>query len=787
MSPKFSTWRLLLIAFVSVAVAFSTVTTTADEDEASHYAQFYGFSDVELYKAEKRSFGLTAGDFDSDGLTDLMTVDNRASCLRIFRQLKEPDKQTQGTGRYINDLNSDWRFEMQQITVDKQVAGLVCNDFDHDGKTDVAYIGTPDRLVIRYQPDNSKAEWSEKWSVRLPDLAPAAWMISAGDLNGDKRADIAVLGKNVTYLIYQNDEGKMDAPVPMINTSDQLSLLQIADMDGDGRMDLSYQATSGSDRGLCARIQTKDGRLGPEIRFDLQQPRSVTLYDVDQQPGAEILTVDGRTGRVLISRLQEAKREKGDLPSRMVQFGIGESSGGKPRAAAIGDIDGDKLNDVIVTDPENAQVLVYRQNGIDGLDTVETFPGLLGATGICTVDTNGDGKQEVVLMSGTESAVAVSSFVDGRLTFPQTVAKPMDGYSLEGIQTLQDKKGARLVICQKKGSGNSADIKLQYLTVSAEETWKNAGEPRTMPADSVGTRGIELIAFDANNDELMDLLMVPNGSGNKGIRVVMSGSDVEMDPLDLGLSTADGLFVDGNNLFVARDAFARKMTLSEQKWSVADQFNAGESQAKIAGVAVMDFDGTEGDEVALIDTGIKKVRILKSSNGLFKPWKEVELGSLKFNSTQVADVDGDGIQDLLLFGPQQFSVLYSGRADWRLEEVASWESSREDAYPADIIAGDVNGDGKIDLTVIDTSIDGVQLLYFDAEEGLEDATYFRVFEEKRLVTNSNSRGTEPREGTVVDVTNDGRADLVLLCHDYLIVYPQDSGTPATKPEAATGD
>ena len=87
--------------------------------------------------------------------------------------------------------------------------------------------------------------------------------------------------------------------------------------------------------------------------------------------------------------------------------------------------------------------------------------------------------------------------------------------------------------------------------------------------------------------------------------------------------------------------------------------------------------------------------------------------------------------------------------------------------------------------MIDTSIDGVQLLYFDQQSGLSSATHFRVFEEKRLVTQSNSRGTEPREGAIVDVTGDGRSDLVILCHDRLIVYPQD--TASTPAEASAGE
>lgn len=779
-----------VVAFAAIQVC-GTTTCVADDQEENHYAQFYGFSSLELYKSDKRSFGLTAGDFNSDGLTDLMTIDNRASCLRIFQQRESKEAKEQKSGKYINDLQSDWRFDIKQITVDKQVAGLVCKDLNKDGRLDVAYIGTPDRLVIRYQPENPKAEWSEKWSVRLPELAPAAWMIASGDLNGDQLPDIAVLGKDVTYLVYQNDKGTMDAPEPLINTSNQLSLLAVADVNGDGKMDLTYQASDGASRGLCARLQTADGRLGPEVRFDLEKPRSVTLYDIDQQPGSEILTVDGRTGRVLVSRLQEMKRTDDSVSSRMLQFGVGGASGAKGRALAIGDIDGDKLNDVVVTDPENAQVLVYRQNGIDGLDTVETYPGLLGASGICMVDTNGDGKMEVAMMSDTESAVAVSAFEDGRLLFPRTVAKPIDGYDLMAIQTLQDKTGSRLAVLQRKGSGSSAKVELQFLKVSEQETWEEAGEQRTLPAQAIGTRGVSLLSFDANGDDQADLLVAPSGVGNKGVHVVTTRTteeDKEKDilpPLNLGNSTAGALFVDGSDLLVARDAFARKMSLADDKWTVADQFNAAESKAKITGVAMVNLDGQDGDEVCLIDSGIKKVRIFRNNKGLYKPWKEVELGSLKFNSSHVADMDGDGKEDLLLFGQQQFSVLYAGRADSTLEEVATWESSRDDAYPADVIAGDINGDGKIDLAVIDTSIDGVQLLHFDGETGLDDATHFSVFEEKRLVTTATSRGTEPREGTIVDVTNDGRADLVILCHDRLIVYPQDTAVESTTEDAAS--
>jgi hypothetical protein len=253
----------------------------------------------------------------------------------------------------------------------------------------------------------------------------------------------------------------------------------------------------------------------------------------------------------------------------------------------------------------------------------------------------------------------------------------------------------------------------------------------------------------------------------------------QKNQLDLGTSTAGRVFVVNEQLLIARDSFARAMSFDESGWKVVDQFNAGESSARIEGVASLDLDGVEGDEIVLVDTGVKQLRILRRQDGLYRPWKEVDLGNQPFTSTLVGDFNGDKKNDLALMSGQQFAILYSGRSESDLQEVASYEPGRDDAYPADVIAGDINGDGQIDLTMIDTSIDGLSILNFDAAKGIREATHFRVFEEKRLVSSDTDRGTEPREGIIADVTADGRSDLILLCHGRMIVYPQDGGEEKT--------
>lgn len=784
--------RLVVVPALFSVLAGGAVRLAAAAEEseaAAELAQYYGFSGVELYELNGRASNMVSGDFDSDGRNDLIVVDNRDSCLRLLRQRSAEEEVRRPGKSHVNDLRSDWRFENQEISVDKQVAGLAAGDLDGDGRLDLAYVGLPDRLVIRYQRGEDRVTWNKSWSVRLPGLTPVAWMISAGDLNGDDRCDLVILGKTAMYLVYQNEQGEMETPQRLINTSTQLSLIQAADINGDGRNDVCYMANEGSKRGLCARLQTADGRLGPELCFDLHQSRSVTVSDVDNKPGREILTIDQRTGRLMISQLTTPEDSDPSAPRHLVHFGIGDgTSSGQNRASAVGDIDGDGLDDVIITDPENAQVLVFRQNGVDGLGPAESFPSLLGATDACTIDIDDDGRQELILMSESENLVAISRFENGRLTFPRPVTRAQDGKTLAAIQVSMVDGKATLTICTKSGSrGRNSRLRLYQMTLTADGSTEDTDRAAEFDAAGVaGNRGIRLKTMDVNSDGRDDLLVIPRGTGSDGVVTFLTtdSGQLSKEPhphrLNLGKGTAGPLFVHGDSLLVGRGAFARAMKLESERWTVADQFNASEQKARIAGAVGMDYDHDGTDEIVLIDTGIDRLRVLKNDSGLYRPWREVELGSLKFRSTSVADVNGDQVDDLLLFGDQRVSVMYSGPVAAELREVATWESDRDDAYAADVVSGDINGDGVTDLAVIDTSIDGVEILNVSATDDIRAATHFRVFEEKRLVSSAESRGTEPREGMIADVTGDGRDDLILLCHDQLLVYPQDTVVESAK-------
>ena len=56
--------------------------------------QFYGFKKVEVFKLEPRSSNLLTGDFNNDGLTDLVLFDNSHARIDLLLQRRHPEETT---------------------------------------------------------------------------------------------------------------------------------------------------------------------------------------------------------------------------------------------------------------------------------------------------------------------------------------------------------------------------------------------------------------------------------------------------------------------------------------------------------------------------------------------------------------------------------------------------------------------------------------------------------------------------------------------------------------------
>ncbi|MFN6103996.1 MAG: FG-GAP repeat domain-containing protein [Planctomycetaceae bacterium] len=759
------------------------------QEAAPSLADHYGFGPLELYKLQLRSANLLAGDFNHDQRVDLMLVDNSNSRLDLLQQQPAGAASAPAAGpARVNNVQNDRRFEHRKIPLDREVASLAAGDFNGDGRRDLAWFASPDQLTVAYQ--SAQADFTERQRLRLPDVQPAQWVLAAGDLNGDQRDDLVVLGKHDTYLIAQTAQGTLASPQRLMNTTENLGLAQVADLDGDGRNDLAYLNASDPDRPFCVRLQGADGRLGPELRCELAKTRGLTLANIDGKPGVEVLAVESQTGRVKVHQLQQAQAQPGELAGQLIQYGFGQT--GKNRDLATGDLDGDGLTDVIVSDPDSAQMIVFRQQAGSGLDLGSTFPGLVGAEQVRVGDLDGDGRLEVVVLSTKEKTIGLCRMEQGRLTFPKALPTEREPVALDLADVNGDGR-AEVVFLGRERSAQASKYFLQALTVNAggDFTPAKLGGQDAIPV-ALKTAPDRLVTLDSNQDGRPDYLVFAGSdrapvflaTGANGVPTEVSAAE---GGFGLGNVGPGGLFLgklDKPVVLVAQSNFARNVMANEKnQWQVADQYNAAEAGAKIVGAATVNLDGDGGNEIVLVDAGVKKLRILRSEAGVFRPWREVDIGAFPFKSVHVADLNGDRREDLLLFGEGKFGVLYAGRTDPRLTTISSYESRQEKVRFNDLAVGDLNGDGQLDVAVVDVQSQFVDVLNYTPQAGLRHAVQFKVFEAKSLGAEERS-GSEPREVLIADVTGDGQADLVLLSQDRVLVYPQDR--PAGEANATTG-
>jgi hypothetical protein len=276
------------------------------------------------------------------------------------------------------------------------------------------------------------------------------------------------------------------------------------------------------------------------------------------------------------------------------------------------------------------------------------------------------------------------------------------------------------------------------------------------------------------------------------IKVLLQSPDKRFEELDVAppggsveqswLASAD---VDGDSkaeLLLPQRNFLRAVVLQKSDargsdrnaaWSfqVRDQINGSSSNSRIAGAAMI--AATNGSTLFLLDSERKSVTLAqRDSSGVWQSVRDVALPVSVFNSLQSVAFDGAQAGALSLIGLNSVGWLSLSGTTWELEELDGYETPIKDGYLHDVVAGDLNQDGRRDLVFMETAKHHLDLVIFDASNHLVPANRWPVFEE-RSFRGSRSDLPEPREAVVADMTGDGKNDLIVLVHDRVIVYVQE--------------
>lgn len=768
-----------LRAAVLPALVFGFICVVRGEPATNNFE----FAGPEIFPIDDGISELHAADLDGDGLTDLIVANNLRSKINLlYNQTGKTNSVAANAPQStdINQLPPGSRFRIDSIPVDEQIVAMAVTDLNGDGRPDIVFFGDGKDLEVIYNQGTNGWSDPKRWHIEDGRMDPNA--LATGDLNGDGRTDIVLLGDNGSvYFLPQQADHTFGEPqkIPYSGTP---KAAQITDLNGDGRKDLLLVDWD-SPTPFRFRLQNADGQLGPEIFFKTQPIRSYCAANLGGDTNNYIVTITQSSGRAEVSQFVRKPSEVLSGAFRQGQFQVLplRKTSAAQRGVLWADVNGDGRPDLLVAEPDSGQVSVYLQQPDGTLASPEIFPTLAGVSQLAAADWNRDGHQEIFLLSQGEQAVGMTQFdKNGRLPFPTLL--PIDGKPLVmAVGAL--KPGAKPSLCvivDKNGQ--------RYLVTRGADgkTWTQK------LSDSFKDNPVAMAVQDVNEDGLPDLVVL---TPYDKIKVLLQKPDGSFDEEDVDppggvmaqpwLASVD---VDGDGkpeLLLPQNNFVRAVVLEKEtetlaptnqpQWMfrVKDQVNGAASDSQIVGAATVMNGTNSAPSIFLLDAEYNQLTLCqRDSSGVWRVVRNIKLPVSGFNGLQPVALGGTNVQSIAFLGQNAVAWMPLAGDVWDFTALDGYDTPIKDGYLNDVVAGDLTGSGRKELVFLETAKNYLDIVSFNSHHKLVPAIRWQVFEQHTFRDAADAL-PEPREAVVADVTGDGKNDLIVLVHDRILVYPQE--------------
>lgn len=227
--------------------------------------------------------------------------------------------------------------------------GVVSADFNGDGFADVVALSTV-RPSASPNPSNIQAYLSSAAGAFAAPVATADGFdplyIASADLNGDGLMDVvtASFDDGALDVLFNNKTSPGGFNPAVVLNSPGASQVAIADMNGDGMPDLVS-----ADFNVSLFIQTSPGTFAAPVSLYAGGANWVALGDLNGDGAADVALTDNVGVKVLMhAGAASSTTFAAPLPVFTQTLNANVVGG---NVIAIGDVDGDGLNDLVITDP----------------------------------------------------------------------------------------------------------------------------------------------------------------------------------------------------------------------------------------------------------------------------------------------------------------------------------------------------------------------------------------------------------------------------------------------------
>ena len=618
------------------------------------------------------------------------------------------------------------------LAVPQNPGALAIGDLDGDGKPDLAVTNTSGSLSVFKNTSTSGVIAANSFAANV-DFSTGTgtnpYSVAIGDLDGDGKPDLAIANSGSNSVsVFKNTSttgtitASSFAAKVDFTTGTYPYYVAIGDLDGDGKPDLAVangtNATVSIFKNTSITGTITASSFAAKVDFTTgTNPYSVAIGDLDGDGKPDLAVPNYFSNSVSVFRNTSTT---GTISASSFAAKVDFSTGTNPTNVAIGDLDGDGKPDLAVLNAISNNVSVFKNTGTTGSITASSFAAKVDfSTGASPIiidigDLDGDGKPDLAVanyVDGTFSVFKNTSTL-GTITASSFAAKADFSVGTNprsvAIGDL-DGDGKPDLAGANNGSASISIWRNKIVTAASTPTITSFTPISGAVGTSVTITGTNFSTIAANNIVYFGATKATVTATTTTQLTVTVPAGVTYQPITV---TVGGLTAYSSKPFVT--TFSGGGSIDANSFTAKVDFITGTSLTYPYDVAIGDLDGDGKSDLAVANNGVNSVLVFKNTStsgaitaSSFAAKVEFATGTAPL-SVAIGDLDGDGKQDLVVANSTNATVSIFKNTSTTSAITTSSFAVKVDfttgTNPYSVAIGDLDGDGKPDLAVTNQGV-----------------------------------------------------------------------------------